>query len=87
MAKKDKLLRKLLSNPKDFTWQELENILSLLGFEQLATGKTGGSRRKFVNDNKVVLSFHKPHPTTILKEYQIKDVVSTLKNLGIIKDE
>jgi len=87
MAQKDKLLNRLLSNPKDFTWQELEKILSGYGFEMLATGKTGGSRRRFVNENKVVITLHKPHPSNILKAYQVKDVVTVLKNIGIIKDE
>ncbi|MSE06841.1 type II toxin-antitoxin system HicA family toxin, partial [Lactobacillus salivarius] len=32
MGKKDKLLAKLLSKPKDFTFNELETLLEYLGF-------------------------------------------------------
>jgi hypothetical protein len=53
----------------------------------MKTGKTGGSRRRFVGKDNHILLFHKPHPGNILKGYQIKQVVASLKEKGIIKNE
>ena len=82
--KKEKFLQKLLSNPKDYRWEELTVVLASFGYVEASTGKTGGSRRRFVADNKKVLTFHKPHPKGILKGYQIKSVIETLKAEGLI---
>ncbi|HXV73230.1 MAG TPA: type II toxin-antitoxin system HicA family toxin, partial [Sphingomonadales bacterium] len=62
MSRKGKLLARFLSQPKDFTWEEFVRVLKFFGFSEMKTGKTGGSRRKFTNTRKDVLSFHKPHP-------------------------
>ena len=35
MAKIDKLILKIQSNPKDFTWNELKKVLSHFGFEEM----------------------------------------------------
>ncbi len=87
MAKIEKLIAKLLSLPKDFTWEELESILSYFGYKELKGGKTGGSRRKFANEKKQVIALHKPHPKNILKLYQLKEVIEHLKEKGKLKDE
>lgn len=87
MAKIDKLIAKLLSIPNDFTWDELIRLLSHFGYEEMKTGKTGGSRRKFADADKHIISLHKPHPGTILKNYQVKQVVTLLTEKGKIKDE
>ncbi|MGB8190307.1 MAG: type II toxin-antitoxin system HicA family toxin [Chitinophagaceae bacterium] len=76
MAKIEKLISKLLSNPKDFTWDELVNVLSYFGYKEI-TG--GGSRRKFSDADKNIISLHKPHPGNVLKHYQVKDVIIHLK--------
>jgi hypothetical protein len=34
MSKSEKLLARLLSNPKDFTWDELGAVLAHLGYEE-----------------------------------------------------
>lgn len=59
-------------------------VLAHFGYNEIKTGKTGGSRRKFVNANKVVVSLHKPHPDPRVKEYAIKQVIETLKQQGDI---
>ncbi len=84
MAKIDKLIERLLSEPMDFTWDELQKVLSHFGYEELKRGKTGGSRRKFADEQKHIISLHKPHPGNILKRYQVEDVVSSLKEKGKI---
>ena len=87
MSKKEKLVDRLLSIPADFTWDELVRILVSFGYQELKTGKTGGSRRKFVDKDKNIITLHKPHPCKILKEYALKQVVEHLKDKGKITDE
>ena len=72
MSQIDKLISRLCSKPKDFTWDELEKVVAARGFVLLKGGKTGGSRRKFYNETtKEILDLHKPHPGNILKAYQL----------------
>lgn len=85
MGKKDKLLLKLLSQPKDYRWEELVVVLKTFGYTEEPTGKTGGSRRRFTNGDNKAITFHKPHPRGILKGYQIKSVIETLKSEGLIQ--
>jgi len=79
MSKIDKLIEKLKSKPKDFTWDELLKVLNHFEFKQIGQGKTGGSRRKFVNDNKEVIILHEPHPQKVLKSYQLDIIIECLK--------
>ncbi|AOR28075.1 hexulose-6-phosphate isomerase [Formosa sp. Hel1_33_131] len=79
MSKTEKLLEKFKSIPNDLTWDELVKILNYLGYFELSKkGKTGGSRRKFVNELKDVINLHKPHPTKIIKKYMIKQLLEKL---------
>ena len=80
----EKLLERLLRIPKDFTWDELTAVLVNLGYEPLKSGKTGGSRRKFVDQDKNIINLHKPHPENTVKEYALKQVVDQLKEKGKI---
>lgn len=75
-----KLLEKFKSIPKDLTWDELVKILAYLGYLEIShKGKTAGSRRKFHNDKNDVITLHKPHPKSIVKQYVIKQLLSKLK--------
>jgi predicted RNA binding protein YcfA (HicA-like mRNA interferase family) len=80
MSKIDKLLEQFKSNPTDFTWDELVKVLNHLGyFEKASKGKTGGSRIKFVNRETDIISLHKPHPSNIVKQYVIKQIIEKLE--------
>lgn len=85
MGKIEKLIERLLSHPKDFTWDELVKILSHYGYEERKTSKTGGSRRKFINDTKNIISLHKPHPSNIVKTYALDIVIAQLRGNGKIR--
>ena len=87
MSRTEKLLQRLLSVPNDLTWEELVKILAQFGFGELKKGKTGGSRRKFADHNKNIISLHKPHPGNIVKVYAIKQVIIQLIEKGHIKNE
>lgn len=83
MTQLDKLHKRICSRPKDFTWEELARLLKAYGYEELAGGKTGGSRRRFFNPAiQLVITLHKPHPGNILKEYQLKEIIA---HLGICR--
>ena len=83
MGKKEKLIERLKSNPKDFTFDEMRNVLENLGFEMFNKGKTSGSRVKFMKDN-IPIILHKPHPRKELLEYQIKQVLVILEKEDLI---
>ena len=87
MSRKDKLISRLLSISKDFTWDELCKAVAFFGYEELTGGKTGGSRRRFVDGNKNIITLHKPHPGNIVKAYAIKQVIAHLKEKVHIKNE
>lgn len=85
MSKIEKLLIKFQSNPKDLTWNELVKILNHYGFAELSKkGKTGGSRVKFINEDKDIINLHKPHPGNIVKQYVIKQIIEKLMLWKII---
>lgn len=75
-----------MSKPKDLTWNELLLILRFYGYEELPPGKTGGSRVKFADYEKRIISVHKPHPSPIVKSYVIEQIIATLKENGKIKN-
>ncbi|GAB1857670.1 hypothetical protein MHTCC0001_25070 [Flavobacteriaceae bacterium MHTCC 0001] len=80
MSKIEKLLEKFKSIPKDLTWNELVKILNHLGyFEIKKKGKTGGSRVKFANENNDIISLHMPHPSNIVKQYVIRQLLEKLE--------
>lgn len=87
MAQIQKLIGRLLSRPADFTWDELIKVLGHFGYSEWKKGKTGGSRRKFVDSANNIINLHKPHPQNILKRYMINDVIAHLKDKGKIKNE
>lgn len=87
MSRQEKLISRLLSVPKDFTWEELVRVVAFFGYEEFTGGKTGGSRRRFVDDKKNIITLHKPHPANIVKSYAIREVIAHLKEKGHIKDE
>ena len=80
MTKRQKLSQKIYQNPRDLTWEELLSFLKQKGYNELKTkGKTSGSRVKFVNDKKEIISLHKPHPNNIVKRYVIKLAIEKLE--------
>ena len=85
MSKIDKVIIRFLKKPKDFIWDELALVLGHYGFTEIATGKTGGSRRKFIDANQLIISLHKPHPKPIVKHYVLEQVIETLKENGKLK--
>lgn len=82
MSKQQKLIIRLLSRPKDFTYQEAKTLLNSLGFFEDTKGKTSGSRVAFLNIKNQKIDLHRPHPNNVLKSYQINNLIKSLKDLG-----
>lgn len=79
MGKKEKLRLKLEVLPKDFTWDELVTLLRSYKFEVISGS---GSRYKFYHKSSGrILSFHKPHPSNVVKEYVLKETRQTLNEI------
>ena len=78
MSKRLKLVDRFLSMPSDFHYNEMVRLLRYYGFEEVKKGKTSGSRVQFVSEDGVQIKLHKPHPSGILKRYQMKQVKETL---------
>ena len=87
MSSREKLIKRFLSLPKDFTFNELEKLLSGFGYVLVNKGNTSGSRVVFKNDENRPIMLHKPHPGNIVKLYTLKQVLSELKEVGLIEDK
>ena len=83
MGTKEKLIDRLKSKPKDFTFEELYTLLRLLGYRLDNAGKTSGSTIRFVRGSRPI-RFHKPHPRNILKRYVIEYVIEELEKEGLL---
>ena len=83
MGKKEKLIAKLKSNPKDFTFDEMQSLLESLGFVMFNKGKTSGSRVRFMRGD-IPIRMHKPYPRKELLEYQVKQIIEVLERENLI---
>ena len=83
MSKKDKLIDRLLSKPKDFTFNEMESLLLFFGYE-LKQGGTGSGVKFIKDESNEVINFHRPHPSGILKRYVLDQVIDKLRKDGLI---
>ncbi len=85
MTKHDKLIKKLLSRPRDFTCDEMKTLLRGLGYEEESKGRASGSRVAFIHRNtRHIIMLHKPHPRNELKLYQVGQIIKVLKDQGVI---
>lgn len=84
MGQKEKLIQRLKSKPKDFTFQEAETLLGYLEYIRSNKGKTSGSRVVFESNEHGNILLHKPHPNNEQKIYQIKQLIDVLEQEGLI---
>jgi mRNA-degrading endonuclease RelE of RelBE toxin-antitoxin system len=85
MTKKSKLIRRFLTKPNDFTFSEIKRLLKNLGYSELKTGKTSGSRVAFYNDeNQHIIRLHKPHPSNRVKRYLLDYLEKELRDVGAL---
>lgn len=67
-----------VSMPTDFHFNEVVKLVGYFGYIEMKTGKTSGSRIKFMNKEEDQIKFHKPHPKGIMKRYQLKEIKEKL---------
>ncbi len=85
MGQKEKLIAKLKSIPKDFTFDEAESLLGYITYRRSNNGRTSGSRVMFTSDRyKTKILLHKPHPRKELLEYQVKQLIDLLEQEGLL---
>jgi len=78
MNRKEKLIARFLGMPSDFHYNEVVKLLRYFDFKEVSRGKTSGSRVKFMNPEGVPIMLHKPHPSGIMKRYQLKQIKEVL---------
>ncbi|MDO5484810.1 MAG: type II toxin-antitoxin system HicA family toxin, partial [Sarcina sp.] len=72
-------------NPKDFTFDEAETLLGFFTYHRSNKGKTSGSRVMFISkEYQTKILLHKPHSRKELLEYQIKQLIETLEQEGLL---
>jgi len=83
MSQKDKLIARLVSKPRDFSFNEAKSLLELCGYTMSNAGRASGSRICFTRGKKI-FRMHKPHPRKELLAYQVKELIDELKQEGLI---
>ena len=84
MGKKEKLVRRLKEKPKDFTFEEAETLLGCFAYRPCQKGKTSGSRIMFISAEHPPILLHKPHQRKELLDYQVKQLLETLEQEGLL---
>jgi hypothetical protein len=80
VSKKTKLLERLKSRPKDFTWDETLKLMRLCGFERV---NKPGSARMFVHvATRIKVRLHEPHPRNTLLPYMVDELMEGLRSVG-----
>ena len=83
MSQIEKLKKRLLSKPKDFTIDELDRLMLGLGYVRQKSGKTAGSKASYIDPlSGIKFCHHKPHPLNVLKPYVIQKVIEYLQKTG-----
>lgn len=84
MGQKEKLIKRLKSKPKDFTFEEAETLLNYFDYIRSDKGRTSGSRVNLYQQNRASISLHKPHPRKELFAYQVKQLIEVLSQEGLL---
>jgi len=75
MSTNEKLIKRFLSHPKDFTFDEMVRLMAIFGYRVSNKGKTSGSRVSFFKEDcKNFITIHKPHPSNLIKTYILLEV-------------
>ncbi len=81
MSKKEKRLQRILQNPKDVRFSELDAVLTEYGYERRQSDK-GGSHYVYSHPEVNMLVTLVSHgQDDILPEYQVKKAIKSLKLL------
>ncbi len=85
MSTIEKLIKRMLTRPKDFEESELDRVFKHFHYRKLTDG---GSGLKYINDDdKSMINFHSPHKENAqkaIKDYVLKKAIEELKRKGKI---
>ncbi len=85
MGTKEKLINRLLSQPKDFTYEEAKRVFGIFHYTENNKGATSGSRVEFISpEGNISFILHKPHPNNVLKSYVVKGIIEHLRENKLI---
>jgi hypothetical protein len=88
MSTRDKLIKRFLAMPKDFTFDEMIRLFVAFGFEVDNKGGTSGSRLALVNRVRgLSYNMHRPHPDNAIKMYVMRQVMEFMVETGLIEKE
>lgn len=80
MARKEKLIARLLERSRSYTWDEACSVMKKCGFKKV---NLDGSARMFVHlTTKQKVRLHEPHPENTLLPYMVEKLIEGLKNAG-----
>lgn len=86
MNKKEKLIKRFRTLPRDSTFEEVVSLFQSFGFELENKGATSGSRIKFYNEaDQNAYIMHRPHPSNIIKGYMMRDILNFMMKNNYIK--
>lgn len=85
MGSKEKLIERFKKQPKEFTFEECQTLLSYFGYAKHNKGATSCSRIRFKNEETgQYIDLHRPHPSSVMKAWMMKAIYQHLKNNGLI---
>ena len=87
MNRKEKLIKRFRTLPRDFTFEEVVTLFQVCGFTLENKGSTSGSRNRFYNEtDQNAYIMHKPHPSNIIKGYIMRDILTFLIKNNYIEE-
>lgn len=86
MGSKEKLIERFKRLPKDFTYDEVVRLFGIFGYTENTKGSTSGSRVEFIApDDKDSFLLHKPHPSSVIKSYVMKQILAYINENELIE--
>jgi hypothetical protein len=83
VSRQQKAIDRLMLKPSDFDWRELMTLMESFDYE---LKQSGDSSRKFIHrETKAIFMIHEPHPSKVLKSYQVSAVIHFLKQEKHVK--
>ena len=83
MGKKEKLIARIRTRPKDVTFREVQTLFGYLGYQETEKGRTSGSRVCFSKDGVPSFLLHKTHGRKNLLRYEIEAILDLLEKEGV----
>jgi hypothetical protein len=83
MNKTERLIQRLEAKPHDFTFAEMETLVTALGFKRLKKSKADEARLCFVR-GQTLLDVRKPKERGVLLHYQMTQILTLLERKELI---